>query len=251
MSTFSAAFPKAVYGLLFFGLLLTAAYFFPWRNIRWGSVELAPPKLITVTGEATERQQNQIAQFTAGVSAVNDNKDRAVAEVNDAMNKLVAQIKEFGIEDKDIQTQNLSIFQGEETFYAEGQPKQRPGQWRVNNSVTITLRDITKAEALTKLLSDSGANNVYGPNFMVDTEQRPQDALLAQAIEDAKKKAEVMAAASGGALGAIISVSEGITPGFIGPVFTARLESGGGGAGPLEQGSSLVTKTVTVTFALE
>lgn len=250
MSTFSSTSLKAAFGLLFFSLVLAAAYFFPWRDVRWGSVELAPPKLITVTGEATERQQNQIAQFTAGVSAVNDNKDRAVAEVNEAMDKLVRQIKEFGVAEGDIQTQNLSIFQGEETYYADGQPKQRPGQWRVNNSVTITLRDITRAEALTKLLSDSGANSVYGPNFTMDTEKRPQDELLAQAIDDAKKKAEVMANASGGKLGAIISVSEGITPGFIGPVFTARLEAGGGG-GPVEPGSSLVTKTVTVTFALE
>ncbi len=251
MENSSSVLISVLRGLLFIVILLAAAFFFPWRNINWGRVELSPPRLITVTGEASERQQNQVAQYTAGVSAVNDNKDKAVAEVNQAMSKLVTQIKEFSIEDKDIQTQNLSIYQGEETFYAEGQPKQRPGQWRVNNSVTITLRDINRAEALTKLLSDSGANNVYGPNFTIDSEKRPQDELLAQAIADARKKAEVMAAASGSGLGKIVSVSEGIAPGYVGPIFSARLDGAGGGASPVEPGSSLVTKTVIVTFALD
>lgn len=239
----SSAFAAA--GVVVFALLLilASAYFFPWRNIDWGSVVLAPPKLITVTGVATQQQENQVAQFSAGVSAVNTDKDTAVEEVNEEMTQLVADIKAFGIVEGDIKTENLSVFQ-------EENPQRRPGPWRVNNSVTIILRDIDRAAELSKLLTDSGATNIFGPNFMLDPEERPEDELLGQAVEDARGKAEKIAQASGGKLGKVVSVSEGSAPGFVGPVL-ARLEAGGGGPTPVEPGGSLVSKQVSVTFEFE
>lgn len=233
------------FGVVVFAVLvlLASAYFFPWSNISWGRVVLAPPRLITVTGLASEQQENQVAQFSAGVSAVNNDKESAVEAVNEAMNTLVEDIKAFGIASGDIQTENLSVFQ-EET------PQRRPGPWRVNNSVTVILRDIDRAAELSDLLTKSGATNIFGPNFMLDPEARPEDALLGDAVNNAREKAEVLAQASGGKLGKIVSVSEGSAPGFVGPVL-ARLEAGGGGSTPVEPGGSLISKQVSVTFELE
>ncbi len=236
-------------GLFLLAAGLTAAYFFPWQQIKWGQLELAPSRLITVTGNATERQQNQVAQFSAGVSAVNDDKNNALEQVNQAMDKLVAEIKEFGIETSDIKTENVSVYQGEETYYEDGQPKQRPGQWRVNNSVTVILRNIDRASVLTQLLTKSGATNVYGPSFRLDTDSQPGDALLADAIDNARKKAEAMATASGGKLGKVISVTEGSAASQVYPLAMADGRGGGGGEA-IEPGASTVSKQVTVAFEL-
>ena len=228
--------------------LFVIAYVFPWRHIQWGKMELVGTRSVTVIGTAQQRQENQIAQFSAGVSSINDDREKAIAQVNENMEKLVQAVKDFGIADEDIQTENVSVFQNEDTIFVEGAQRQRPGQWRVNNSVAIKLRDVTKAISLTEVLTKNGATNVYGPNFQLDSEQRPEDALLSEAIEDARQKAELAAVASGGSLGRVLNVMEAGAGSSI-PLYAA-MERGGGGAGPIEPGTSTVSKTVTVTFEL-
>jgi uncharacterized protein YggE len=114
-----------------------------------------PVRSVTVVGEASNQEANQVASYNAGVNAVNDNKDAAIKEVNDKVSAMIESVKGFGIEDKDIKTSNLNIYQNQESFYEEGSgaQKQRLGQWNVSNSVEIKLRDIARASELAELLS--------------------------------------------------------------------------------------------------
>lgn len=203
---------------------------------------------VTVTGEAKSQQKTQVATFNAGVSVTNDNKDTAVGEVNKKIQVVIDAVKGFGIKEEDIKTQNLSIYQMDETYYEEGSPKSRPGQWRVSNDVSIKLRDIERASSLVDLLTKSGATSVYGPSFALDDTQEAEADLVDQAIKNAREKAEAMAKASGRKLGKVVTVSEGASspPGIF-----ALSERGGGGGAPIEPGSQTVSKTVTVTFELK
>lgn len=219
----------------------------PWQLVDWGKIQLTPGRTITVTGEAKSQERNQIATFTAGVSAVIDDKEAAVNEVNEKIRTIIDSVKNFGISDKDVKTQNLSVYQMEETYYDEGIAKSRPGQWRVSNDVTVTLRNIDQASELADLLTGSGATNVYGPNFSLDETQSAEESLLDEAIKSARGKAEIVAQSSGGELGKIISISEraqGATP----PYFAEGY--GGGSGAPTEPGTATVRQTVTVVFEL-
>lgn len=205
---------------------------------------------VTVVGEASNQETNQVATFNAGVNAVNDNRDVAIKEVNDTISAMIESVKKFGIADADIKTQNMNIYQNQESYYEEGSQKQRLGQWNVSNTVEIKLRDVAKASELTELLSKSGANNVWGPNYSLDETAGAEDALTEKAIENAREKAERMAAASGARLGKVIQVVEGSSGGVVTPF--ARMDQGAGGGGaPMEPGSTMVTKMVTVTFELK
>lgn len=233
-----------VLGILFLG----AVFFIPWKRVDWGRLQLTPSRTVTVTGTAESQEQNQIASFSAGVSAVNDDKNAAIDEVNQKIKDIIETAKSFGIAAKDIETQNLSVHQDEEAFYEEGVQKRRPGQWRVNNTISVTLREIERAEELADLLTRSGATNVYGPNFRMDDTQPAEETLLGKAIENAREKAEKIAQASQGQIGQVISVTEGSQAA---PVYRA-LETGGFGGGvPLEPGSTTLRKTVTVVFELK
>lgn len=240
--------PVVVFAVLTAAGLLAGAYLIPWKNTQWGRVELQPSSTITVIGEADSQVKSQIASFNAGVSAINDNKDTAVAEVNQKVNAITTAVKTFGIPAEDIQTQNLSIYQNEEQYYEDGRQKTRAGQWRVNNSIDIKLRDVNRASELANLLSSSGATNVYGPNFTLDDTQAAETELLDLAVQNARQKAEKIAASSSRSLGKTISVTEGgaATP----PILYGRMEAGGGGGADLQPGSGTVSKTVTVTFEL-
>ncbi len=230
-------------------LLVSACFFLPWSKIRWGKMELSPARTITVVGEAEGQQKSQIAQFTAGVNAVGDNKEELISEVNKKIETLISSVKKFGIAEKDIKTQNLSVYQGEETYYdSEGRQKSRPSQWRVSNSLNIILREVTRASDLADLLGKSGANNVYGPNFSADDTQNMETGLLEQAVLNAQEKAVLAARAAGGNLGKIISITEGAVSST--GIFR-MMEGGGGGGTPIEPGSSSVRKSATVVFEIE
>lgn len=236
-------------GILILVVVLAVLYFFPWSMITWGRVVMSPERTVTVTGYAESKEKNQIANFSAGVNAVNDNKDIAVKEVGNKINAITKAVKDFGIDPSDIQTQSMSVYQRQDTYYDNGVQKSRLGQWDVNNTISITLRDVNRANGLADLLSKSGATNVYGPNFQLDTSNKAQDALTADAIANAQVKAEAMAKASGTTLDKIVSVTEGGSSNVIYPMYAG--ERGGGGGASLEPGSTMVNKTVTVVWSLK
>lgn len=228
-------------------ILLLGAFFIPWSRVNWGKLELSPASTITVTGEAHIQERSQIATFTAGVSVVNDDKQTAVDEVNQKIETLINSVKDFGIPDKDIQTQRLSVYQIEEPYLEGGVRRVREGQWRANNTIEITLRDVDKASELADLLTESGATDVQGPSFSLEDTQEAEVELLEEAINNAREKADKIAQSSSRKLGKIVTVSEGAQQPS--EIFRA-LEAGGGGT-PIEPGTETVYKTVTVTFELK
>lgn len=243
---------QVIFGLIVFALLIFGgAYFLPWKNINWGNLNIKPANTVTVTGEAKSQIKSQIANYGAGVNAVNDNKDTAISEVNGKITAIITALKNFGIADKDIKTQNLSVYQQQENYYEDGRQKLRPGQWNVNNSLDITLRNIDQAPALADLLTKTGATNVYGPNFMVDNTTSAQNELLGEAMKDALIKAEIIARASDKKVGEVVSVTEGSSAVGFFPMSAVKDGAGGGGGAPVQPGSQTVQKNVTVVYELK
>ncbi len=237
--------------VVFIIFILVAIFFSPLKNIDWGNLKVGDRETITVTGSAKTQQKSQIATFTAGVNVYSDNKEAAINEANGKINDITSKAKEFGIDDKDIQTQNMSVYQTQDSYWEDGRQKYRPGQWSVNNDVTITLRSVERAGELYNVLSSTGATNIYGPNYQSDDQKELEAGLIEQAIKDATEKANAMANVGGRKLGKIITIQEGDTTGGIeNPVFFARMDAGGGGAAP-EPGSQTISKQVTVTFELK
>lgn len=226
-------------------LALAGAYFIPWQSVQWGRIDLRPVKTMTVVGSAQNQVTNEIAEFYAGVESYGDKKDQVIEKVNTEAGKIVTALKEFGIPEADIKTQNISVYQQQESYYdSSGSQRTRPGQWSANNSVQIILRDVNQVDALSALLNSTGATNVYGPNFRLDEPAGAGGELLAEALDDARAKAEKLASAQGMKLGKIISITEGYSDNTIYPL---RDGYGGGGAESMP-GSSAVTGTVTVVY---
>ncbi len=209
---------------------------------------------ITVTGEAQENQKNQIATFTASVISTNDDKQKAVDETNTKMTDLINSIKALGIADGDIKTENISVYQQPSPYPVTMMYPTRggtTGAWAANNTITITVRDLTKVSNLADLLNKSGATNMYGPNYTVDNTVNTQADVLGQAIENARKKAEKIAQASGRTLGKAITIQEGGQNNVIYPMMEKAVGLGGGTpTTPVQPGTQTVYKSVTVTFEL-
>ncbi|MFH1561038.1 MAG: SIMPL domain-containing protein [Patescibacteria group bacterium] len=234
---------KIIMGLIVSSFILFVVHVF---DLDWGSINLSQKGTVTVTGEAKGQEASQVARFSATVTKTNDSKEVAVDGVNQGMEKIVEQVKSFGIKDQDLKTMTISISQDQEDYYEGDRRKSRPGQWRVSNSLEITLRDVDQSSQLANLLAESGATNVWGPNFYLDDTNSMEDSLMEEAIKDARQKAEAIAKVENRKVKKAISISEGYSDAGI----RYAMESGGGGA-PMEPGSSTVQKTVTVVFELD
>ncbi len=234
--------------VLFAAALLIGALILPWNMVRWGKISIEQTPSVTVTGTAKTEEKNQIANFSAGVQSNNDNRDIAISEVNKKIQIIIDSLKTSGINAADIKTQNLNVYQQQETYYEDGRQKTRPGQWSVNNTIEIKLRAADRAGLLADLLTKSGASNIYGPNFTLDDTSEVEIGLLDKALADARKKAEIIARSSGKKLGAIMSVSES-TPSVPLYAYSGRGAGGGGGA-PTEPGTGTIQKSIFVTYEL-
>ncbi|MBU0534884.1 SIMPL domain-containing protein [Patescibacteria group bacterium] len=208
-------------------------------------------KTITVIGSAQSQVSNQIATFSVSVDIQNKDKQLAVDEAAARANEIAGALSNFGIPDKDILTQNMNIYQNQDPYYEKGTTVYKPGDWHANYSISITLRDLTKSDALTALLVKFEKTTMYGPNLTIDQTQVDEASILVKAIVDAKTKAEKIAKAGGKKLGEVISIVEGSN--YNGSVAYGDLKGFGGGGGglPIETGSTTVSKTVTVTFRLK
>ena len=60
------------------------------------------------------------------------------------MDDIIASMRGLGIEEGDIQTQSMSVYQEQEVFYENGVQRTRPGQWHVGNSIEVTVRDVSQ-----------------------------------------------------------------------------------------------------------
>jgi uncharacterized protein len=218
-------------------LIVIAAFVLPWKNINWGKIRFQD-ETVVVIGESETKQKNEVASFSAGVNVINVNKENAIAEVNKKINELIASVKSFGISADDIQTQSVSVYQQQEIN----------NKWIVNNTIEITLRDVSKTQELVDLLNKSGANNVYGPNFRIEETTEVEKTLYESAVTDARERAELIAKASGRKLGKVITVVEGNSSSY--PIYKA-MDSGLGGGAVAEPGTSTISKTLTVTFELK
>lgn len=215
----------------------------------WGRFEFKPTRTVTVVGEAKSQEKSQIAIFSAGVNAYNDDKTAAVNEVNKKVEAIIEAVKEFGVTTEDIKTQSLNIYQNQDQYYEDGRQKYRPGQWNVSNTVEIKLRNVDRAASLAGMLTKGGATNVYGPNFTFDDTSEQSTALLDAAFKNAQEKAAKVAGSTGRKLGSVVSVTEAGAMQQSVPIY--RMEGGGGGGGAVEPGTGTVSKTVTVTYELE
>ncbi len=208
---------------------------------------LNQPESVTVLGSADTQTQNEVASFTAGVTHVSDDKNVAIETVNDQVATLIDSVKAFGIPEGNIQTQNLNIYQQEEL--EPGSSRVRPGQWRVSNEINVRLEEIDRASELANLLAESGATNVYGPNFTTSDTSTAETDLMDEALNNARTKAEAIATSTGRSLGKVLNVVEAGSGNGVFPL--ARMDGLGGGGTPIAPGSTQVNKTLTVTFQLK
>jgi hypothetical protein len=209
------------------------------------------PHTISVTGNGIAYGKPDAAVASIGMQTRNPDAGRAVTENTEKMNSIIAALKNLGIDEKDIQTANFSVYASQNYDPQTGQPTTI--EYVADNTVSVTIRDLNKVgEALGKAV-DAGANSIYGVSFTVSDQTKLEAEAREKAMADAKARAEQLAAAAGVSLDEPLSISEYIASGPI-PYYDVRAEVAvGGGAAPVpvQGGQISVTMQVSVTYIIK
>jgi hypothetical protein len=208
--------------------------------------QTAPPPMISVTGEATISAAPDLAQVDGGVTS-EAKTAREASEINNvAMAKVLLALKGAGIAEKDFQTSRLSL-----------QPQNAPNRtgpaaivsYRASNRVTVRVRDVTKVANVIDTLVAAGANDIGGIDFIVSGASKLLDQAREQAVEDARRKAEIYAKAAGVTLGSPLSISEG--GGGPMPIQFRAKAMAAAAPTPVAQGEETLSVTVNVSWAIK
>ena len=159
--------------------------------------------LLSVSAEGRTSRKPDMAVFSAGVSSSGKTAGEAMAANSADMAKVIAALKRAGIADRDIQTSNLSL----NPVYADmsRQPAADPLEQQVpriigyqaNNQVMVKQRNLGQFGKVIDTLVNSGANQVNGPNFMIDEADAALDDARVDAVKKARTRAELYARAVG------------------------------------------------------
>jgi hypothetical protein len=158
-----------------------------------------------VVGAATVVTSPDMAIAQIGVQTFNSEVDPAVEENNQKSQRIQEALIRQGVAEKDMKTVSFNIYP--QRNYKDNRPEEIIG-YQVNNTISVTIRDIGSVGKALQAAIDAGANNINGISFTLADPKSFEDEARVKAIEDAHQKAESMAQAAGFELGKIIGVNE-------------------------------------------
>jgi uncharacterized protein YggE len=219
------------------------------------AAEYSPVQTVTVVGQGSVRIEPDVARVSIGLETSGETIAEAVAENGALMESILDALTAAGVEEKDIQTMNFSI---QLDRYPEALPRSADSesgetslQYRVSNTVNVTIRDLDRVGEVLDAVVEAGANNVWGVSFSLDDPDVAQAEARADAIANAQARAEDLSTLSGLKLGPVMSISE-VVSGGPNPMPTIAVERAmAGGVGPISPGELEIGYQIQVIYFVE
>lgn len=193
-----------------------------------------------------------VVYITIGVNTQKSNASEAVTLNKEQTTAVIQAIRDGGVEEKDIRTNNFSIWSNPQ--YDEFGQLNGQVTYVVDNTVNVTVRDLDKLGDLLDSAITAGANSIYSIQFDVEDKDAAIEEARTQAVAKAQAQAQALADAAGVSLGDIQYIS--YYEGGASPYFYGGKGGGGGGvseavAVPIQPGQLAVTVTVNMTYVIK
>jgi uncharacterized protein len=206
-------------------------------------------RLITISGQGEVRAVPDLAVVSIGVTTQGQSAREALDGNTKSMNALFDMLKKAGIDARDIATSNFSV--GPRFDYGNNTQPPKVAGYDVNNMVSVTVRKIDDLGELLDVAVSSGSNTINGISFSVS---KPDDMLndaRKAAVADARRKAELYAAAGSFQLGNIVNLTEGVNMPPPMPYMTKAARADDAAAVPIAQGEQSLTVDVSITYEIK
>ena len=205
---------------------------------------------VSVSGHGQVNVPPDTASVSIGIDVIQPTLAEAQEQATAQATTLIEALKAAGIADEDIQTAYFSVNLLRD--YSENADPTKITGFEIMNQLQLTVRDTDMLGELLDEAVNAGANSINGVTFYVDDQTAAASEARKLAVEDARTKAEELAAAAGLTLGPVVSIAEGTVSPMPPPIYAG---AGGGmakaeAAVPVQPGSSTIAVDVSMTFEL-
>ena len=207
-----------------------------------------PERTITVTGTGLVTLTPDIAYISIGVHSQDASAKVALAANNASAQAVIDAIKAAGVADKDIQTTNFSIYPQQQY---DNNGKITGILYMVDNTVYVTVRDLTKLGSLLDASVTAGANTIGSISFDVADKTGALTQARQAAVTNARKQADELTSATGVTLGDVQTISYYDSSAPITVQYAKADMAVGGGSVPVQSGSMQITTTVTIVYLIK
>ncbi|MEM1409545.1 MAG: SIMPL domain-containing protein [Pseudomonadota bacterium] len=207
---------------------------------------------ISVRGEAVVTAVPDIAVLSFGVSVSQPTSTAAFEQASIKTNAVIAALKDAGIEDRDVQTEQVSL----RPIYAENDRGRRDRNvivaYEAYQGLVVRLRQIKSAGSVIDAAVRAGANGLNSFQMTIDDTAGLRDEARVVAVKNAVGKASRMAEAAGASLGPVLSLSanDNNRPRPMARGALMAMEEVDA-APSIEAGEQTIQVTVNATFSLE
>jgi len=218
---------------------------------------------ISVSGTSERSVRPDIATFT--FSVMSEDADGTVAQQKSAtaMASITDYLKAQGVAEADIKTTYYNLYPKYE--YTGGpcnewgfcpQGEQRVVGYTADETVSVKVRAVDTAGDLIAGVGSNGATNVSGLSFTIDDPEAVSEEIRAEAIAEAKEKAERLADSLGVRLGKLVNYyEENPMPypyyGYGGDMMMEKSMDSVQAAPSIAPGESDLTSTVTLIYEIK
>ncbi|MGQ0376773.1 MAG: SIMPL domain-containing protein [Nitrososphaerota archaeon] len=151
-------------------------------------------KIISVTGTATTSVEPDLLRVQFGVETQEKTAKEALEANSSQMTAIVDAIKKLGITEDELSTSSLNIYPVYDSYEDKltGRYTQELIGYRVSNILMVETNQLSLAADIIDSAVAAGANRVDSVYFTLSPEKQLEvnDSLLAQAVLNAKSKAE-------------------------------------------------------------
>ena len=202
---------------------------------------------VSATGEVT--RVPDIAIISAGVVTRSSTAGGALQQAAARMGRVRDALTRAGIEDRDIQTSNISL--NPEYRYENNQPPKLVG-YSATNQLSVRFRDIASSGKILDALVAEGANQINGPTLTIDKPETALDEARAKAVAKGRARAELYARALGMRVVRVVSVSESGGSYPVPPPMPVMMEARAQAADTkIDPGEQKLQVTLAMTFELQ
>ena len=252
--------------LMALSIVLIAVSAIPFLAISHQSVAAqssTTARTINVTGNAEVRVVPDEVVLTFGVETWDKVLSAAKNQNDERVKRIIAVANDQGVPAERIQTDFISV----DPRYQDGYARQDFIGYFVRKTIVVTLRDVSKFDALLSGALEAGATHVHGVQFQTTELRKHRDSARSLAIKAAREKAEALAGELGLKIGKATNIQENQNWwwssysswwGYRGaPQAQNVMQNAGGSGAPSDGGTTIapgqiaVNATVTVTFEME
>lgn len=209
----------------------------------------ASKTVVQVTGNSQKEVTPDVAKIIISINSVNANLEKAKNENTQIVNRVFENLHDQGVTKEQIKTNTYHV---NPIYNYEKDRLPKLEGYRVTNSLEIRT-SIDKVGILVNEVTNAGANEINSIRFEIENETVSKNEALRDAVADALKKADVIAAALNKRVAKVSLVNE--SGAFYNPVMmearSLKAASMDGAAPNIPAGKVTIGATVQVTVELE